>query len=271
MTVYTLQYILTRHLCMTRNNIVSLAGTNLVPQHMRWVTPRVLNRQIKAILDDMMQREVQLLFEAFSKSLKPKSRKEWAPCLAAFLVLCLFMESVETATDTFVVMENEINRRKQLPAAYQRDFALDINAGIEKLPFKQFTYQFHQIYQTHSKDMSAKSFNPLVNHSFIENGELDGPAIELVHSLKQLIEGPSCAWLSLYPLRSLARRRSSTNTLLGAELDSLSMDPILPNVDTHPYPRDVSFNYSGKLASRFLLSFTDEKYIFDNDIDSLSG
>lgn len=43
------------------------------------------------------------------------------------------------------------------------------------------------------------------------------------------------------------------------------MDPILPNQEHHPYPRDVSLNYTGRLVAKFLLSFTDEKYIFDQE------
>lgn len=47
------------------------------------------------------------------------------------------------------------------------------------------------------------------------------------------------------------------------ELDFLSMDPILPsNGEQHPFPRDVSVNYTGRLLAKFLLSFLDEKYIF---------
>lgn len=45
------------------------------------------------------------------------------------------------------------------------------------------------------------------------------------------------------------------------------MGCILPNNEQRPH-RDVSFDYSGKLVSRFLLSFTDEKYIFDNEPES---
>lgn len=41
------------------------------------------------------------------------------------------------------------------------------------------------------------------------------------------------------------------------------MDPIAPGDDIHPYPRDVALDYTGRLASKFLLSFTDEKYVFD--------
>lgn len=44
----------------------------------------------------------------------------------------------------------------------------------------------------------------------------------------------------------------------------LATDPILPNGDgeSHPFPRDVSVNYTGRLVAKFLLSFLDEKYIF---------
>jgi hypothetical protein len=37
---------------------------------------------------------------------------------------------------------------------------------------------------------------------------------------------------------------------------------ILPNQESHPYPRDIAYNYTGRLVAKFLLSFTDEKYIF---------
>jgi len=41
------------------------------------------------------------------------------------------------------------------------------------------------------------------------------------------------------------------------------MDPMLPNHEEHSYPRDVAMDYTGRLVAKFLLSFTDEKYIFD--------
>jgi hypothetical protein len=181
---------------MTRHNIESLRDTSLVPQDSPWVTPRVLNRQVKSIVDDLLIRDMQHLFDHFSKSLKPKSRRDWAPCLAAFLVLCLFMEAVETATDNFVISQNEICLREQRVPEFKRKFSLDICTEIENLPFKQFAYQFHQIYQTHSKDASSKAFNPLLDQSLIDEGNLDGPAVELVHQLRELIRGPTCRFSS---------------------------------------------------------------------------
>ena len=53
---------------------------------------------------------------------------------------------------------------------FGRKFALGVNEEIEKMPFRQFGFQFHQVYQTHSKDSSAKAFNPLVDDDFVEKG-----------------------------------------------------------------------------------------------------
>lgn len=240
LSIYVMHYVLTRQLCLTNATILSLRGTNLVPQNNPWLTTRVLNRQVKAVLDEMLLKEMQSLFDGFSKSLKPKLRREWAPCLAAFLVLCLFMETVETATDTFVISQNEIAIRNRSKPEYRRDFALDVCREIDNMPFKQFAYQFHQIYQTHTRDTGAKAFNPLVDANLAQMAELDGPAAEMVAELKELLQGDS--W---------------------HELDFLVADPILPNQEGHPFPRDVSLNYTGRLVARFLLSFTDERYLFD--------
>lgn len=265
LTIYAMHFVLTRHLCLTPRAVADLGPTKLVPQNLPWVTPRVLNRQLKAVVDDMMCREMQLLFENFSKSLKPKLRKEWAPCLAAFLVLCLFMESVETAADTFVISENEISLRNHQPPK-KRSFALKVNREIENMPFKQFAFQFHQIYQTYSRDAATKSFNPLMDDSCFEQGELDRAAVDMVRKLRKLIDRDdydACKFSGL--MRGAGERKSSANNggVVGSELDFLTADPILPNVDEHPYPRDVGFNYTGRLVAKFLLSFEQERYILD--------
>lgn len=198
LSIYVTHYVLTRQLCLTNATVLKLQHTNMVPQNTSWVTTRVLNRQVKSMLDELLLKEMQALFDSFSRSLKPKSRREWAPCLAAFLVLCLFMEAVETAADTFVISQNEISIRNRSKPEYQREFALALCREIDNLPFKQFAYQFHQIYQTHSRDAATKAFNPLVDDSLLAQqpgggGDLlDGAAVEMVVALRELLEGDNC-------------------------------------------------------------------------------
>ena len=126
------------------------------------------------------------------------------PVRLPFLVLCLFMEAVETAADTFVVSQNEIGMRDRRAAGagaaaapvpeYRREFALNICREIDNLPFKQFAYQFHQIYQTHSRDAAAKAFNPLVDEALLRQrgGDLDDAAVEMVGELQELLQGDNC-------------------------------------------------------------------------------
>lgn len=198
LSIYVLHYVLTRQLCLTPATITSLRDTMRVSQNNPWLTSRVLNRQIKAVLDELLLKEMQTLFDGFSKSLKPKLRKEWAPCLAAFLALCLFMETVETAADTFVISQNEIAIRNRSKPEYRRDFALSLCREIDNMPFKQFAYQFHQIYQTHTRDTGAKAFNPLVDANVAQMAELDAPAAEMVAELKELLQGDSCKFLTSF-------------------------------------------------------------------------
>lgn len=218
LSVYAMHYVLTRHLCLTRDSVAALAPTGLVARDAAWATSRVLSRQVKATVDDLLAREVQQLFDLFSRSLKPKARREWAPCLAAFLVLCLFMEGVEAAAETYVVSRNEIRMRAAAEAASSststsssssspascvvtpeagpelgRGVALEACREVESMPFRQFAYQFHHIYMTHTRDPNARAFNPLFDGGFANAaGELDGPALELVHGLKELFYGPDC-------------------------------------------------------------------------------
>ena len=152
-------------------------------------TSRLLNRQIKTIIDDLMQKEMVKIFDDFSRSLKSKSKKEWAPCLAAFLVLCLFMESIESATDLFVISENEISLNQTPPSlSFDRKDAREVNREIENMPFKQFAFQFHQVFMTHTKDASAKAFNPLIDNSILESDDLDEQAKEMTRSLRDILD-----------------------------------------------------------------------------------
>ncbi|KAI9166657.1 hypothetical protein HJFPF1_02769 [Paramyrothecium foliicola] len=243
LSIYAMHYVMSRHLCLTRQTIMNLQPTGLVPQNIPWVTPRVLARQIKSLIDELIMREMQQLFDLFSKSLKPKAKREWAPCLVSFLVLCLYMEAVEMTADNFVISQNEINLRNSYPPEYQRAFALRICKEVENMPFKQFAYQFHNIYQTHTRDANTKSFNPLFDDSFREQGELDGPAIQMVESLRELFHGED--W---------------------QDLQFLGDDAILLNREEHPFPVDTSVLYTGRLIAKFLLSFMNENAIFGSQI-----
>ncbi|PHH64699.1 hypothetical protein CDD81_4140 [Ophiocordyceps australis] len=239
LSIYAMHYIMTRHLCITQRCVTTLLSSGLVPQNTQWVTSRVLTRQIKSLVDELLIDTMQQLFDLFSRSLKPKCRREWAPCTAAFLVLCLFMEAVETTAESFVASQLQVDARNHSSPVYGPDFALRVCRELENMPFKQFAYQFHNTYQTHSKDVNTTSFNPLFDNHGLDNHHLEGPDLEMIQGLRELLRGEY--W---------------------QDLQFLADDDIVLN-KPDSFPIDPSYIYTGRLVSKFLLSFANDKIIFE--------
>jgi hypothetical protein len=186
--VYTMQYLLAHHMTMTPQCVESLRQINPVAASGgAWMTPRLLNRQLKAVVDGLVADGVAALFDDFSKLLKDRKSDKWAPCTAALVVFCLLMESVQASADLFAISETEIDMRKNRPAVFRRHEALEANKAIEDQPFKQLAFQFHQAYQSHSKEATRNAFNPLVTDSFDHTGQLDDAALEFVMTLRNMI------------------------------------------------------------------------------------
>lgn len=256
--ILVLQHVMTRHLTLTPQSIAEVQ--RFCPYQLTgpYVTSRLLGRQIKQVVDECLKDLVPMLFDDFLKRLKSKSRKEWAPCVAAFLVFCILMELMEGAADTFAIAENEIEMRKDKSAKFSRALALEANRRIENMPFKQFAYQFHQIYQTHSQDASAKSFNPLHDNARNDLWDLEPAAMGFVRGLREGIDGN-------FPFISRIWRGSLSLQFAEGELDWLTFDPILPpssEGEDYPWPRDIGGHYMGRLVATFLLSFRDKNYLF---------
>ncbi|CAK7270899.1 hypothetical protein SEPCBS57363_004341 [Sporothrix epigloea] len=275
--IYTMQYMMMHHLVITDQSLKNLLLAGHIFPASTFHTSRLLNRQIKAILDELMQEEVDKLFRMFTRELKPKARMAWATCLAAFLIFCLFMESTGLSIDNYVITENQISLDNKLRAIpdFSRAVVVKLSRELENLPFRQFAFQFHNIYQTHQLPPSSissastssistssstsspsssspgiastlpgvtssvkASFNPLVDDAPLLAGDLDKHARELVTQLRALLSGDS--W---------------------SELDYLTFDFLIDSIETHPYPKDISLNYTGRLCSKFLLSFQNQNYI----------
>ncbi|KAF2964978.1 hypothetical protein GQX73_g8576 [Xylaria multiplex] len=284
LSIYVTHYVLTRQICLTARTVDQLHHLRQKqPQELPFLSPnistqstaRILSRQVKAVLDEHLLKETQGLFAAFGSALKPRSRAEWASCLASFLVLCLLFEGIEAAADTFAVSEAEValrTRRRSTTFDIEnkaggftvggRKEALNMCREIDNLPFRQVAYRFHAVYQTHharepgigppATNLSASgggtgsgsgnagsTFNPLVDPKL--DADLEPAAAEMAGSLRALLDIDG-SW---------------------HELDYLTADPILSQAEAHPYPRDITLDYTGRLLARFLLSFTDEKYLFD--------
>ncbi|KAK1774531.1 hypothetical protein QBC45DRAFT_436743 [Copromyces sp. CBS 386.78] len=303
--ILTMNYTMSYHLHLDPDTVraIEVAGYR-VPEGLdkAVLTARVLNRQLKAVTHDMIEREVRKLFEDFGRVLKPRSRKEWAGCFAAFAALSVFLEYKEAQADAYVVIENEVKKRDwlykhqqkqaqqeqhqhqqqeaenvmgirkeaggvvedvffhkeieqgmdQLKLDFTRKQAWDTLEAIDNLPFKQFMYQFHQIYQTHpSTAKDGKAFNPFVDDEALE-------------SLREFPDGEA----AIYMVKTF-RDRFFDVPEVRHELDFLTFDPSGPpkeNVDPFTDPANKNKTslfqlFNGRLLSKFLLSFIDERMI----------
>ncbi|KAK3391873.1 hypothetical protein B0T20DRAFT_472641 [Sordaria brevicollis] len=296
--VITMHYAMTYHLHLHPDSVrdIEAAGYR-VPQGLdkKQLTARVLNRQLKAVTQDMIEREVRRLFEDFSKALKPRSRKEWAGCFAAFAALSVFLEYREAQADAWVNMENQLKKREWLYKVQQQHYqqqmqqhlqreaenllgrkeggvepfgepdgqvdelrleftrkqAWDVLEAIDNLPFKQFMYQFHQIYQTHpSTAKDGKAFNPFVDDEALE-------------SLREFPDGDA----AIYMVRTFRDRFFDVDDTR-RELDFLTFDPSPPKENVDPLSDPGNKNkttlfslFTGRLLSKFLLSFIDERMV----------
>lgn len=102
------------------------------------------------------------------------------------------MESVETAADNFVISDNEISLRNGERPTLKRGFALGVNREIEQLPFRQFGIMFHMVYQTYSREVSQRSFNPLEEGWVDEANKVEDKLLgreeeEMVRGLRRLM------------------------------------------------------------------------------------
>ncbi len=254
LAVYATHYVLTRQLCLTPGTLDRLQRLQQaqpaklpflspgIGAHSALTTTRVLNRQVKAVLDEHLLKETQGLFAAFGSALKPRSRAEWAECLASFLVLCLLFEGIEAAADTFVVSEAEValrTRRRSTAATVAFDAdenkvgggggfavggrrqALDVCREIDNLPFRQVAYRFHAVYQTHhvresgvgppangssaggsGSGSAGLTFNPLVDPKL--DMDLEPAAAEMAASLRALLDiDGSCEYTYMFPFLPL--------------------------------------------------------------------
>lgn len=111
-----------------------------------YLTSRLLNRQIKYVMH-LLHREIyQSVLEGLEKSLKSNTKKDsWGVSFCTLLLLCLCIEELQTAADTFVMSDI---RRDGIFSAHTRNESSDACTALEEYPFQQCTQLFHDVYRS---------------------------------------------------------------------------------------------------------------------------
>lgn len=111
-----------------------------------YLTSRLLNRQIKCVMH-LVHREIyQSVLEGLEKSLKSNTKKDsWGASFCTLLLLCLCIEDLQTAADTFVMSQIHSDG---IFSIHTRDESSDACTALEEYPFQQCVRLFHDVYRS---------------------------------------------------------------------------------------------------------------------------
>ncbi len=148
---------------------------------------RLLNRQVKYIMHKLHRELTETVLRDLEKSLRSRTKDSWAPSFCAILLLCLCIESLQTAVHTMVVCElQRPDPDPQCSGAQSRDACL----ALDEYPFQKCKKLFHEIYRTHKEGGSGVrdgGFNPLIAVHKGSDTHLDPAADEMVRSVYRMI------------------------------------------------------------------------------------
>lgn len=109
------------------------------------LSSRLLNRQIKCAMILLQQEITESVLNSLEKSMRSKTRGAWGPSFVAILVLCLCMEDVQIAADTFVVCDIIKMKEREGMSPYNRNHSHSICSALDEYPFRQCVKLFHDI------------------------------------------------------------------------------------------------------------------------------
>jgi hypothetical protein len=145
------------------------------PPRERYYSSRLLSRQLKYTMHKLHREIMKEVLEGLEKSLRTRTKDSWGPSFCTILVLCLCIENLQTAADTFIVCDVQKSEDEGTTSQYRREHSIAACQDLDSYPFQQSTRLFHDIYRSHRSNREAggakDGFNPL---RLAQNGEATG-------------------------------------------------------------------------------------------------
>jgi hypothetical protein len=149
------------------------------------LTSTVLNLQVKQAKQSL-HREItrEVLQELEKAMLGHKTKAHWAEIFCVLLVLCICIEAVQVASDSYAIAalgkfsDCRLSRTK-------------ICQALDDMPFKDLTGLFHMVYKTYKTKGNQKSqigFNPIHNGLEVYRDEgITQQMVDLVNEIKEIM------------------------------------------------------------------------------------
>jgi hypothetical protein len=129
-----------------------------------YLSSRLLSRQVKYAMHKLHREITMDVLEGLEKSMRSRTRDSWGPSFCAILMLCLCIDGLQIAADTFIVCDWEKCRREGVESQYIRNQSVEACQALDEYPFQQCTRLFHDIYRSHKEGNGGErkeGFNPL--------------------------------------------------------------------------------------------------------------
>jgi hypothetical protein len=123
------------------------------------------------------------VLEGLERTMRSRTKDSWGASFCAFLVLCLCMEGLQIASDTFVVCDMQ---KQGVHSTLTRGQSKEACRKIDDNPFNQCKKLFHDIYRSHRdshRPGREGGFNPLQNLASSGETGLDPEADVMVRAI----------------------------------------------------------------------------------------
>jgi hypothetical protein len=131
------------------------------PMPTAFLSSRLLSRQVKYVMNKIHRDLTETVLEGLERSMRSRTKDSWGTSFCTILILCLCMEGLQVAADSFVVCDMLC---KGPESQYRRDESYEACQHLENYPFYQCKRLFHEIYKSHREGNGAgreAGFNPL--------------------------------------------------------------------------------------------------------------
>ena len=182
--LYAMHYFMSRVIIFTRTSAEEVVTSLRAPKMLlyeRTLASKLLNLQLKVAMYAVMRDMTRDVLEGLDRELRRKGKQSsWAGAFSVVLILCMCIEALQVAVDSFTVAFG-------CGTPSFRESAIEIMRISEVHTFEHILILFHGAYRTaRSKRLG---FNPIRDGLAVDekNGVTQGEA-DLVHDIRRIMK-----------------------------------------------------------------------------------
>lgn len=204
------------------------------------LSSRLLNRQIKYAMHKLQRDIMKVVLDGLEKQMRSKCKDAWTPTFCTILLLCFCMEGVQTSAETYVISDLQ---RFEGNARYNQEDSFSACQNLDWYPYQQTTSLFHEIFRTHKAKDDFNPFRSISEGTLTGLNEAEDELAKSVYSTISSCKHPRC------------KDAGTSTKIIGPDIVQLSKNSILVTPGARVHLTDIRANNTGRLASKFLLSF----------------